>query len=159
MISLFLSRRQQQQQQDQQQNKAIVLRHTFFLNGTKWHQSSNCVFLAGRLRTYSAYSTLFWCFHPPPRDCHSFTFLSQDLNFFADNMWKLGMNVTAGKFLFLGDYVDRGMQGLECLSYLFSLKVQEKHLPYGICWPENSYRSNCTYWELGRVVPLVLTSW
>ena len=47
----------------------------------------------------------------------------QDLNFFADNMWKLGMNVTAGKFLFLGDYVDRGMQGLECLAYLFSLKV------------------------------------
>ena len=47
----------------------------------------------------------------------------QDLNFFADNMWKLGMNVTAGRFLFLGDYVDRGMQGLECLAYLFSLKV------------------------------------
>lgn len=39
-------------------------------------------------------------------------------------MWKLGMNVTAGKFLFLGDYVDRGMQGLECLAYLFSLKVR-----------------------------------
>ncbi len=49
--------------------------------------------------------------------------IHQDLNFFADNMWKLGMNVTAGKFLFLGDYVDRGMQGLECLAYLFSLKV------------------------------------
>ncbi|CBN75553.1 conserved unknown protein [Ectocarpus siliculosus] len=48
----------------------------------------------------------------------------EDLNFFADNMWKLGMNVTAGKFLFLGDYVDRGMQGLECLAYLFSLKIE-----------------------------------
>lgn len=56
----------------------------------------------------------------------------QDLNFFADNMWKLGMNVTAGKFLFLGDYVDRGMQGLECLAYLFSLKVG---------WPCSGYHS------------------
>ena len=49
--------------------------------------------------------------------------LEQDLHFFADNIWKLGMNLTAGKFLFLGDYVDRGQLGLECLAYLFSLKV------------------------------------
>lgn len=49
---------------------------------------------------------------------------SQDLHFFADNIWKLGMNLTAGKFLFLGDYVDRGLLGLECLAYLFSLKVR-----------------------------------
>lgn len=48
----------------------------------------------------------------------------QDLNFFSDNIWKLGMNLTAGKFLFLGDYVDRGMSGLECLAYLFALKVR-----------------------------------
>lgn len=49
-------------------------------------------------------------------------------------MWKLGMNVTAGKFLFLGDYVDRGMQGLECLAYLFSLKVRRhavNHVTFG----------------------------
>ena len=50
----------------------------------------------------------------------------QDLNFFADNLWKLGMNLTAGKFIFLGDYVDRGMQGLECLAYLFSLKARRQ---------------------------------
>ncbi|CAM9268465.1 unnamed protein product [Pylaiella littoralis] len=48
----------------------------------------------------------------------------EDLNFFADNIWKLGMNLTAGKFLFLGDYVDRGMSGLECLAYLFALKIE-----------------------------------
>ncbi|KAJ1417222.1 hypothetical protein B484DRAFT_434325, partial [Ochromonadaceae sp. CCMP2298] len=30
----------------------------------------------------------------------------EDLHFFADNIWKMGMDLTAGKFLFLGDYVD-----------------------------------------------------
>ena len=47
----------------------------------------------------------------------------EDLTFFADNLWKLGMNLSAGKFLFLGDYVDRGLLGLECVAYLFSLKI------------------------------------
>src|SRR3546814_1268908 len=38
----------------------------------------------------------------------------EDLHFFADNIWKLGIPLTAGKFLFLGDYVDRGLSGLQC---------------------------------------------
>jgi hypothetical protein len=47
----------------------------------------------------------------------------EDLHFFSDNLWKLGMDITAGRFLFLGDYVDRGLNCLECIAYLFGLKV------------------------------------
>jgi hypothetical protein len=47
----------------------------------------------------------------------------EDLHFFADNIWKMGMDLTAGQFLFLGDYVDRGMSCLECVAYLFGLKI------------------------------------
>lgn len=47
----------------------------------------------------------------------------EDLHFFSDNIWKLGIDLTAGKFLFLGDYVDRGLNCLECVAYLFSLKL------------------------------------
>eukprot|EP01084_Bolivina_argentea_P239607 402687_1 len=48
----------------------------------------------------------------------------EDLHFFADNIWKLGISITAGKFLFWGDYVDRGMLGLETIAYLFALKIE-----------------------------------
>lgn len=51
----------------------------------------------------------------------------EDLHFFSDNLWKLGMDLTAGSFLFLGDYVDRGLSCLECVSYLFGLKLLFPH--------------------------------
>jgi len=47
----------------------------------------------------------------------------EDLHFFSDNVWNLGMSLTAGNFVFLGDYVDRGMSCLEVVAYLLAMKL------------------------------------
>ncbi|KAL3903360.1 MAG: hypothetical protein SGILL_010474, partial [Bacillariaceae sp.] len=54
----------------------------------------------------------------------------EDLHFFSDNIWRLGMSLTAGNFLFLGDYVDRGMSCLEVIAYLLAMKLQLPHKVY-----------------------------
>lgn len=51
----------------------------------------------------------------------------EDLHFFAEKLWTFGMGLTAGSFLCLGDYVDRGMYGLEVVGYLLAQKVLNPH--------------------------------
>jgi len=51
----------------------------------------------------------------------------EDLHFFSDNIWRLGMSLTAGNFVFLGDYVDRGRNCLECVAYLLLMKLLLPH--------------------------------
>eukprot|EP00941_MAST-03F_sp_MAST-3F-sp1_P001620 g1620.t1 len=46
-----------------------------------------------------------------------------DLHFFSENLWTFGMGLTAGSFVCLGDYVDRGFYGLEVAGYLLAQKV------------------------------------
>lgn len=111
-----------------------------------------CGFMRGELAQQRAYFELRGPVHVFG-DIHGNL---EDLFFFRDKLWPAGMDVTAGKFLFLGDYVDRGLKGLEVLTYLFASKVCCPHkvfllrgnheLRYVNGW-EAHYRERSFLWQ------------
>jgi hypothetical protein len=46
-----------------------------------------------------------------------------DLQFFRKTLWPAGPEVTAGDFLFLGDFVDRGRDSIPVIAYIMSMKI------------------------------------
>ncbi|RWS07206.1 Calcineurin-like protein phosphoesterase [Dinothrombium tinctorium] len=63
-----------------------------------------------------------------------------DLMTYERNLWRMGPDMLAANYLFLGDYVDRGEYGVECVSYLFALKILAPD-KYFLCRGNHEIRS------------------
>lgn len=66
-----------------------------------------------------------------PQPCHIFGDIHGnfiDLKYYEALLWPLGVAFSAGSFLWLGDYVDRGVSSVETLLYMMCMKVRSSSL-------------------------------
>jgi hypothetical protein len=50
-----------------------------------------------------------------------------DLQFFRKTLWPAGLQAQAGDYLFLGDFVDRGLDSVPVVAYIVAQKVLNPH--------------------------------
>jgi hypothetical protein len=51
----------------------------------------------------------------------------KDLQFFKKSFWNMGMDMSPARFLFLGDYVDRGPHSVELCKIFFLFTISNNY--------------------------------